>query len=60
MNKLNYFLQRLTEPSTHAALGVAVAIFGGPAGLPELVTQVAGAALATLAFFLPEKKAPDA
>lgn len=60
MNKLSFLLNRLTEPSTHAALAVAVTLFGGPAGLPDLVTQVAGACLSTLAFFLPEKKAVTA
>jgi hypothetical protein len=51
----NLILQRLREPSTAAGLGVLLALFGAPPGVPELVGQVVAAGAGIAAILLKER-----
>ena len=50
------FLTRLREPSTMAGLAVLASLFGVPAGVPELVGQVAAGLAGLAAILLPEAR----
>lgn len=52
-------LARLREPSTMAAIGVLIALFGGSAGLSQGVAQIVGGLAAVLGVVLPEVKAGE-
>lgn len=54
MDKLSTLASRLREPSSMAGLAVLAALFGVPAGVPELVAQVVAGAAGLAAMFLPE------
>jgi hypothetical protein len=53
---------RLREPSTWAAFGALLAIFGVPVppGLPEAIGTVVAAAVAAVGIVMPEKKGGEA
>ena len=55
MNRFQWLLARLQEPSTLAGVGVMLSIFGIPAGLPEVVSHIAAGIAGALAIFLPER-----
>jgi hypothetical protein len=47
---------RLREPSTMAGLSALLMLFGVPAGVPELVSQVAVGVTGLAAVLMPEAK----
>lgn len=55
-DRLLVIVRRAREPSTAAGVGVLVAIFGGSAGLGELVVQIVAGAAALAAILLPEAR----
>lgn len=52
----NIILNRIKEPSTWTAISVLCLFFGVPAGVPELVQQIAVAGAGVVGILLPESK----
>jgi hypothetical protein len=55
---MHTIIARLREPSTMAGLGILLALFGLPAGVPELIGQVIAGAAGLAAVFMPESARP--
>lgn len=47
-------IKRIKEPSTWAGIGLLVSFFGAPAGVIELVQQIAVGVAGLVAIFAPE------
>lgn len=55
---MNYFINRLREPSTWSGIGILVSLLGVPATTFGLVQQVIMGAAGLYAVVAPEKAAP--
>jgi hypothetical protein len=54
---MNYFLNRIKEPSSWAGIAMLATLFGVPANSAQIVIQAVSAVAAAVAIFVPEKAA---
>ncbi len=57
MNKINYLIARIREPSTWSGIGILTAMMGVPVNTFGLVQQVVMGLAGLYAVFAPEKTA---
>lgn len=53
---MNWFIERLKEPSTAAGLGILATLFGAPPGAVDGLMQIVGGLFAVVAIAAKEKK----